>query len=102
MIPAGTLVLAGFNRQYATVEDGARRIRKTSQGALYLAQGTYTRIIPVYVEFPHVSSPLSIRESVLHLLRGNRMTIYLGRASDPVGMTQEALEKMVLTVGLRK
>ena len=84
------------------VEWGGRRIRKTRRSALYLAQDTYTRIIPVYIDFPHVSTPLSMCKSLLHLLRGNCMTIHLGRVSDPIGLTKEGLDHMVLTVGLHQ
>ena len=84
------------------VTHGTRKMRKTTKGALQLAQQTYTRIIPVYIEFPHVSTPLSMRESLMHLLRGNRMTVYLGAPCDPIGMTQDRLNELVLTTGLHK
>jgi len=81
------------------VEYNGRRIRKTEGGALFLAQQTNTRILPIFVTF-NIDKPLSVPDCIKHLQRGNQMTINFGAPHDASKMSNEELELLLLSTGL--
>ena len=79
---------------------GSRRIREIQPGLLHIARKAGAQIVPVWVDFGDITSPLSIGQSFLRLMRGHRMTLYFGELLDPHGLSSEELTSILLRTGL--
>ena len=82
------------------IDRHGRRIRTIDRGTLYVAQKTGARIQTMFVDFPNVHEPLSMKGGLLHLLRGNRMTVHVGKLYDPDALSNEDLASLILSAGL--
>lgn len=105
--PEGGRTHSTRNQEVTLHTRGSRKLREISSTIPRIAEQTGATILPLYIEFEGVVTPLKFFESFLWLLRGHRMSLFVGEPyTIHKGSVQEEekrrLQEAILTAGIPK